>query len=128
MSAAAPIAATAATPAAPASSSFRVREGVTFLEMCRDVDRAVEVSLQPIELVGSEAVILFSDIFVPIPGMGVEVLIPDFNGEDGPLRTVMEAGPAAASAPDWIWTFTFSWWIVGFSRVQSIMVILVAPG
>ena len=27
------------------------------------------------------------------PEMGVEVLIPDFNGEDGPLRTVMEAGP-----------------------------------
>ena len=25
--------------------------------------------------------------------MGVEVLIPDFNGDDGPLRTVMEAGP-----------------------------------
>jgi len=25
------------------------------------------------------------------PGMGVEVLIPDFNGEDEPLRTVMEA-------------------------------------
>jgi lipoic acid synthetase len=27
------------------------------------------------------------------PGMGVEVLIPDFNGDDPPLRTVMEAGP-----------------------------------
>jgi lipoyl synthase len=27
------------------------------------------------------------------PGMGVEVLIPDFNGEPAPLRTVMEAGP-----------------------------------
>src|SRR6188474_1736232 len=27
------------------------------------------------------------------PGMGVEVLIPDFNGEDAPLRTVMDAGP-----------------------------------
>jgi uroporphyrinogen decarboxylase len=51
----------------------RAREGVSFLEMCRDVDRAVEVSLQPIERVGSEAVILFSDIFVPVPGMGVEV-------------------------------------------------------
>ena len=25
--------------------------------------------------------------------MGVEVLIPDFNGTDAPLRTVMEAGP-----------------------------------
>ena len=27
------------------------------------------------------------------PGMGVEVLIPDFDGQDEPLRTVMEAGP-----------------------------------
>ncbi len=27
------------------------------------------------------------------PGMGVEVLIPDFNGEAAPLRTVMEARP-----------------------------------
>lgn len=27
------------------------------------------------------------------PRMGVEVLIPDFNGEEPPLRTVMEAGP-----------------------------------
>ncbi len=27
------------------------------------------------------------------PGMGVEVLIPDFNGEDESLRTVMEARP-----------------------------------
>jgi lipoic acid synthetase len=27
------------------------------------------------------------------PGMGVEVLIPDFNGADEPLRLVMEAGP-----------------------------------
>ncbi|HET7677075.1 MAG TPA: lipoyl synthase [Candidatus Limnocylindrales bacterium] len=27
------------------------------------------------------------------PGMGVEVLIPDFNGQEPPLRAVMEAGP-----------------------------------
>ncbi len=27
------------------------------------------------------------------PGMGVEVLIPDFNGQPAPLRMVMEAGP-----------------------------------
>jgi lipoic acid synthetase len=27
------------------------------------------------------------------PGMGIEVLIPDFNGQNPPLRTVMEAGP-----------------------------------
>jgi len=54
----------------------RVREGVSFLEMCQDVDRAVEVSLQPLRLVGTEAVILFSDILVPVPPMGIPV---DFN-------------------------------------------------
>jgi lipoic acid synthetase len=30
---------------------------------------------------------------VACPDMGVEVLIPDFNGEEEPLRTVMAAGP-----------------------------------
>lgn len=51
----------------------RAREGVSFLEMCRRVDKAVEVTLQPVRLIGVEAAILFSDIFVPVPGMGVEV-------------------------------------------------------
>jgi len=50
-----------------------VRQGVSFMQMCRDVDRAVEVSLQPVDIVGSEAVIMFQDIFTPIPGMGVDV-------------------------------------------------------
>ena len=50
-----------------------VRKGVSFLEMCADVERAVTVSLQPIDLVGSEAVIMFQDIFTPIPGMGVDL-------------------------------------------------------
>ena len=57
-----------------------VRKGVTFLEMCRDIERAVTVSLQPIDLVGSEAVILFQDIFTPIPAMGV-----DFDFAPGPV-------------------------------------------
>jgi uroporphyrinogen decarboxylase len=51
----------------------RVREGTSFLELCRNVEKAVEVSLQPLAAVGTEAVILFSDIFVPVAGMGVEI-------------------------------------------------------
>jgi uroporphyrinogen decarboxylase len=51
----------------------RVREGVSFLEMCRDVEKAVEVSLQPVRAVGTEAVVFFSDIFTPVVGMGVEL-------------------------------------------------------
>jgi uroporphyrinogen decarboxylase len=51
----------------------RVREQVSFLELCRDVDRAVEVTLQPVDLLGSEAAIVFSDIFVPLLGTGVAI-------------------------------------------------------
>src|SRR6202008_4987634 len=51
----------------------RGREQVSFLELCRDVDRAVEVSLQPIDAIGSAGGIFFSDIFTPILGMGMEV-------------------------------------------------------
>ncbi len=51
----------------------KAREGIPFLDLCRDVERAVEVSLQPLQLVGTEAVILFSDIFVPVVGMGIEL-------------------------------------------------------
>jgi uroporphyrinogen decarboxylase len=51
----------------------RVRAGLSFLDLCRDVDRAVEVSLQPLRAVGTEAVILFSDIFVPVAGLGIQV-------------------------------------------------------
>ncbi len=65
----------------------KVREGVSFLEMCQSVDRAVEVSLQPIDLVGSEAVILFQDIFTPIPGMGVELDFKPGPVLEEPLRT-----------------------------------------
>jgi uroporphyrinogen decarboxylase len=76
----------------------RVREGVTFLEMCRDVERAVTVSLQPIDLVGSEAVILFQDIFTPIPGLGVEVDFAPGPVIADPIRSVAQV--RALRAPD----------------------------
>jgi len=76
----------------------RVREGVSFLEMCSDVERAVEVSLQPIDLVGSEAVILFSDIFVPVPAMGVEVDFAPGPTVASPIRSLAQV--EALGAPD----------------------------
>ena len=66
----------------------KVREGVGFLEMCRDVERAVEVSLQPIQQVGSEAAILFSDIFTPIPAMGVAMDFRPGPSIDEPIRSL----------------------------------------
>lgn len=66
------------------------RAGIDFLGMCRDVDRAVEVSLQPLELVGTEAVILFSDIFVPVVGLGVEVDFAPGPVLARPIRTAAD--------------------------------------
>ncbi len=73
----------------------RLREGVPFLDSCRDVDGAVEISLQPLRRVGTEAVILFSDIFVPVVGMGVEV---EFR--PGPVVTHPIRGRADVEALD----------------------------
>jgi uroporphyrinogen decarboxylase len=77
----------------------RVREQVSFVELCRDVDRAVEVSLQPLRRVGTEAVIVFSDIFVPIAGLGVE-----FDFQPGPvvaepIRSLAQVERLRASDP-----------------------------
>ncbi|MBW2396033.1 MAG: uroporphyrinogen decarboxylase [Deltaproteobacteria bacterium] len=64
-----------------------VREGTTFLEMCADVEKAVEVSLQPIRLVGSEAVVFFCDIFVPMLAMDVGLDFAPGPIIDEPIRT-----------------------------------------
>jgi uroporphyrinogen decarboxylase len=64
-----------------------LREGIGFLDMCRDVERAVEASLQPIRLVGSEAVVFFCDIFVPVVGMGVDLDFAPGPVLKEPLRT-----------------------------------------
>jgi uroporphyrinogen decarboxylase len=66
------------------------RAGVSFLEACQDVGRAVEISLQPLRLVGTEAVILFSDIFIPVLGMGVDVDFRPGPVIAQPIRTIAD--------------------------------------
>ena len=65
----------------------RVRAGQGFLDSCRDVERAVEISLQPLELVGTEAVVFFSDIFVPLLGGDLGVSFEPGPTLARPLRT-----------------------------------------
>ncbi len=57
-----------------------VRRKVSFLELCRSVDLAAEVSLAPFRRFQPDAVIFFSDILIPIAAMGANV---EF-GEGGP--------------------------------------------
>ncbi len=59
-----------------------VRAKHSFLEVCHTPELACEVTLQPIDRLGVDAAILFSDIMIPLEGMGCDV---EFN--PGPIMT-----------------------------------------
>ena len=67
-----------------------IREKYGFLEMCRTPELAVEVTLQPVDLIGVDAAILFSDILVSFPGMGLDLEFAKGEGPviHNPIRTV----------------------------------------
>jgi uroporphyrinogen decarboxylase len=94
----------------------KVREGISFLDMCRDVDRAVEVSLQPLELVGTEAVILFSDIFTPVPTMGVELDFQPGPVLAEPIRSLAQV--EALRVPDPVESTPFVFEIIRTLRAE----------
>lgn len=59
-----------------------VRGNHTFLEMCKTPELAAEVTIQPIDIIGSDAAILFSDILVPLEAMGTPL---EFRENEGPV-------------------------------------------
>ncbi len=61
-----------------------VREGKTFLDMCRDADLACEVTIQPVDRFGVDAAIVFSDILTVPEALGVPVT---FEAGGGPKLT-----------------------------------------
>jgi uroporphyrinogen decarboxylase len=69
--------------------SYRaVRARASFLELCRTPELACEVTLQPIDQLGFDAAILFSDILITLPAMGLEVAFPDAGPKIAtPIRT-----------------------------------------
>lgn len=67
----------------------KLREGRDILQMCRTPELATEITLQPVRRLGVDAAILFSDIVVPLLGMGVDVDIKPHVGPviEDPIRS-----------------------------------------
>lgn len=59
-----------------------VRARTTFLELCKTPDLAAEVTVQPVDLVGVDAAIIFSDILVVPEAMGMTLVVEE--GKGGP--------------------------------------------
>jgi len=50
-----------------------IRSKCTFLELCKTPELAAEVSIQPIDALGVDAAIMFSDILTPVEPMGMKL-------------------------------------------------------
>ncbi|HIJ59999.1 MAG TPA: uroporphyrinogen decarboxylase [Nitrospirae bacterium] len=59
-----------------------IRKRVDFLTLCKDPDLASEVTIQPVEILGVDAAILFSDILIPLEPMGIDL---EFSEKIGPI-------------------------------------------
>lgn len=77
-----------------------LRQRHDFLSLCTNPELAVEVTCQPLERLGVDAAILFSDLLIPFLGMGFSVT---YHEKRGPVISPAEgshAGPDRFTIPD----------------------------
>lgn len=58
----------------------KIREKVSFIELCKTPELAAEVTIQPVEIIGLDAAIIFSDILVVPEAMGLHLTIDEGKG------------------------------------------------
>ena len=77
-----------------------VRARASFLDLCRTPSLACEVTLQPIDEFGFDAAILFSDILITLPPMGLDVAFPETGPKIAtPIRTAAQIDPLRVPDP-----------------------------
>jgi uroporphyrinogen decarboxylase len=72
---------------------YRVlREKYDFFERCQNPELACEITIQPVEIIGVDAAILFSDILVVPQAMGLEVELVESKGPilPEPIKTLSD--------------------------------------
>jgi uroporphyrinogen decarboxylase len=69
-----------------------IRKKHSLLDICRNPELAVEVTLQPVEALAVDAAILFADILLPLIPMGAELRFVESRGPviDNPVRTASD--------------------------------------
>jgi len=84
----------------PQYLEVRARGRGTFLDLCKDPDRCTEVTLQPVEIFGMDAAILFSDILIPMEAMGLTLEFHEGRGPVFPDPVRDEKAVARLRIPD----------------------------
>ncbi|MEF3167942.1 MAG: uroporphyrinogen decarboxylase [Deltaproteobacteria bacterium] len=72
-----------------------VRGRADFLTLCKTPELAAEVTIQPVDILGVDAAILFSDILIPLEPMGIGLA---FSEGKGPLLSPIVRSEEAVAA------------------------------
>jgi uroporphyrinogen decarboxylase len=67
-----------------------IRSKCTFLELCKTPELAAEVSIQPVEILGVDAAIMFSDILTPVEPMGMKLDFIPGPVFENPIRSMAD--------------------------------------
>ncbi|HEX5554003.1 MAG TPA: uroporphyrinogen decarboxylase [Chitinophagaceae bacterium] len=78
----------------------KLREKYSFFERCRTPELATEITLQPIEQIGVDAAIIFSDILVVPAAMGLEVQLVENLGPFLPAPVTSSEDLSRICVPD----------------------------
>lgn len=78
-----------------------VRGKVDFLTLCKTPELATEVTLQPVDLIGVDAAIIFSDILIPVEAMGMHLELGDAGPKlHDPIRSPADVDRLAVFDPE----------------------------
>lgn len=80
----------------------RLREKYTLIELCQKPELAAEVTMQPINRFDLDAAIIFADILLPLPGIGVDFEFAKGEGPriHQPVRTPADVDQLAVGEPE----------------------------
>lgn len=80
----------------------RIRRRVDFLTLCKTPELASEVTIQPVDALGVDAAILFSDILIPAQAMGMSLKFYEGKGPvlKNPVRDELTVKRLSIPEPD----------------------------